>query len=422
MKTNFTYTLLLCLVLSIVTFSVNAQVTAQPSFSAAPSLIPGSGSALQVGAKYRFSNVSTGTDAIVTIMNRTNGATISVLDDNNITKPEAFSPNITVPGNKNGYVEFKIDFVVNNTLSNIAVDTLFATAIDIDGSSQIKEYDVIDLGGGTAYFMSANPQISITQSGTAFTGKNIGGVNYNSIDTAAKNVMFTVKKNNVTSFIYRAGVQNDGNSSTTRQKSIYFKNFFYPAGSALPVKYSSFDAVANDKVVNLKWVTESEINNSHFEVERSFDGTNFSTLGLVLDAASVYGSSKTYLYKDNGVELASKSVAYYRLKQIDLNGRVTYSNVLTVRLQSKTSDVKMQVSPNPFVENLNLQFTSTEKANAQVQIIAIGGQKVVTQQASISKGYNTIQVQGLSKLVPGVYMAQLIVNGVITDTQKIIKN
>lgn len=421
MKTNFTYALLLCLGFSLVTNFTKAQGTFQQSFTTTPILLTAAGTANQVGSQYRFSNVSAGTDAIVTISAASGNATVSVLDDNTITGPAGFSPNITIPGNKTGWVEFTISFVATNTLTNKMVDSLYATAIDIDGSPTIKEMDVIDLGGGVASFIAANPEISITKNGTAYTGLNVKGTNYPSIDTSAKAVMFTVKNSNVTTLIYRAGAVNTGSTAQTRQFSIYFKNFYYPSGGALPVKYSSFDAAANNNVVTLNWVTEQEINNDHFEVERSFDGANFTTIAVVLDGFGT-GIQKSYMAKDNAPELATKTVVYYRLKQIDINGRVTYSNVLTVRLQSKTNDVKMQVSPNPFVENLNIQFTSTDNSKAQVQLLATNGQKVFTQQSTVTKGSNTIQVQGLSKLVPGMYIAQLIVNGVIIDNQKIIKN
>jgi hypothetical protein len=421
MKTNFTYALLLCFGFSLVANFTKAQVTFQQSFTSAPTLLTAAGTANQVGAQYRFTNVSAGTDAIVSITAISGNATISVLDNNSITGPAGFSPNITIPGNKTGWVEFTINFVIINTLTNKTVDSLYATAIDIDGTSTLKEMDVIDLGGGAASYVASNPEITVTQNGTAFTGLNVRGVDYPSIDTSAKVVMFTVKKNNVTTFIYRAGAVNTGSASSTRQKSIYFKNFYYPAGGALPVKYLSFDAAAANSVVTLNWVTEQEINNDHFEVERSFDGLNFTTIAVVLDGFAT-GSQKSYKVKDNAAELATKAVVYYRLKQIDVNGRVTYSNVLTVRLQSKTNDVKMQLSPNPFVENLNIQFTSAENSKAQVQLLSVNGQKVFAQQAAVTKGSNSIQVQGLSKLVPGMYIAQLILNGVIIDNQKIIKN
>ncbi len=421
MKTIFTPIVLLCTLFSLI--SKNSQSQSAPSvfqynFSGTPILL--SGADKQVNAKYRFSSVSSGVDAIVTIVSATGGATLSLLDDNAISKPEGFSPQVQVPSGTTGLIEFNIKFVIAGTETIKVQDSLYATAIDIDGNANLKEIDVIDMGGGSVSYLSGTLEIQVTQSGTAFTGKNIGGNEYTSIDTAAKQVMFTVKKNNVGQFTYKCGAQNNG-SSVARQKSIYFKNFTYAAGGPLPVKYSSFDATVEDKAVSLKWVTEQELNHDRFEVQRSFDANNFKTIGLVLDAEISNGASKTYRFKDNSVELQGRAIVYYRLKQIDISGGVSYSVILAVKLQAKAG-VNLQVAPNPFVEKLYVRFTSNENGNAQIRIINISGQPVLTKQSGISKGYNTLQVDGLSQLPTGVYVAEVAVNGVIIDKQKVVKN
>ncbi|MEO6252133.1 MAG: hypothetical protein ABIO79_02475, partial [Ferruginibacter sp.] len=157
---------------------------------------------------------------------------------------------------------------------------------------------------------------------------------------------------------------NGGNLPTVGAMQIFYHtpgvnfNCTVVEEGTLPVKYLSFDAVVNDKNVLLKWLTTQEVNNSHFEVERSFDMNNYSSLGIVLDGF-VNGANKSYQFKDNSSSLQGRSIVYYRLKQFDIDGKFTYSKTLVVRLQP-TTDVLMQVSPNPFIENLNVRFTSTE--------------------------------------------------------------
>ena len=192
-------------------------------------------------------------------------------------------------------------------------------------------------------------------------------------------------------------------------------------GSPLPVKYLSFDAVVNDNKVTLKWVTTQETNNRYFEVERSFDNNNFITIGLVLDGFVVNGTGKSYQFKDNSSELQGKTIVYYRLKQIDIDGKATYSKVLAVKLQAK-ADVVMQVSPNPFSENLTVRFNAAETGIAQIRITNFAGQTMLSKQSTISKGYNNIRVDGLSGLAAGMYTTRLILNGIVIDNQKIIKN
>ncbi len=388
------------------------------NFSSTPSLV--SGSPLQIGAVYKFGSVTSGTDALVTILSATGGASVAMIDDNTLTKPEAFSPQITVPANSTGLVTFRIDFV-NGSGDLKNVTQFSATAMDIDGNSTLHEKDAIDMGAGsTVSYLASLLEINVQLTGTEYMGTNIAGHEYTGVDTSAKQVMFTVTSPAIlNSFTYKAGASNQNSSSVTRQKGIYFKGFNYL--TFLPVKYSSFTAVSSDKSVTLNWVTESEINSHHFEVERSFDGVNFKAIGLVLDGITVGNTGKSYIYKDNSAALLDANVVYYRLKQVDNDGRYSYTNTLVVKFQS-VQGVSMQVSPNPVVENLTVRFAADKSAIALVQIINMNGQVVLSQRVTVSKGNNAIQVQDIKKLAPGMYVAQLMVDGSSIATQKIIKN
>jgi hypothetical protein len=424
MKTNSTLSKYAIVLMIVVLQCLAIAVKATPptftlSFNSTPTAMQAS-TAFIVGNKFKFGSVASGTDAIVTILSATGGATVTMLDDNSLTKPEAFSPQITVPANSTGLVEFKIE-LVNGGGSAKIMDTLRATAMDIDGSSSLHEKDALNMGAGAVVsYSSASLEINVVQTGNEFMATNVAGNEYSGVDTAAKQVMFTLTNTNISSFTYKAGANNQTSSSVTRQKGIYFKGFVYAAGGPLAVKYSAFDATVVDKAVLLKWITEEEINSNHFEVERSFDGSNFTTVALVLDGFE-NGSRKSYQFKDNATELQTKSVVYYRLKQVDNDGKYTYTNTLVVKLKAKEG-VVIQTTPNPFTENLNVRFTATENGTAQINIVGANGQQVMSKQSEITKGYVTIQLNGLSKLAPGMYVATLSVNGVITGTQKIIKN
>lgn len=388
------------------------------SFTGVPTLI-GNILNLLLGAKYKFTDVASGVRAEVTILSATGGATVATLDDNSLTKPEAFSPAITIPAHSNGVVTFRIDFYSGTSNTPKVLDRLTATAMDIDGNSTLHEIDALDMGNGTVSFMSNNPEISVVRIGNEFTGTNIAGNEYTGVDTSAKQVMFTVTKESVSSFIYRAGGNNTGNSAVTRQKGIYFKGFTYPPAAPLPVKLISFDGAAKDNAVLLNWLTEEEINNSHFEVERSFNAKDFTNIAVVLDGIE-NGTKKSYALKDASPLLKDKSIAYYRLKQVDLDGKFTYSNVLPVRLKN-AAGITMQVSPNPFVERLITRFNSEEKGTGEIRIISLAGKTVSTKVISINKGFNNIQLDGLSALPSGAYAATLTMNGQVIATEKIIK-
>jgi Secretion system C-terminal sorting domain len=391
------------------------------NFSTAPQLLSSiNGDSLAVGAVYKFANIASGTYAKVTIMSATGGATVVMLDDNDLTKPEAFSPRINVPAYSTGMVEFKIEFFKSSNNTVKILDTLRATAMDIDGSPDLHEMDALDLGVGSVLSYQSNAlEIAVTQTGNLYSAINVAGIEYPAVDTTAKQVMFTLTKSLISQFTYKAGANNNFSIPVARQKGIYFKGFNYAPATVLPVKYYSFNAVVVDKTVALNWKTAEEVNHSHFDVERSIDGKIFSKIAIV-QKGTTNGNTKNYDYNDDLNGLQNNSVLYYRLKQINVDGSFSYSAIQVVRLKSNTN-VVMQVSPNPFVEKLVVRFTSTEKANAEIRITNLNGATVVAKQITVGKGYNNINVDGLINLSSGIYVASLMVNGKVIETQKIVK-
>ncbi len=416
-------TVTLVIIILANSFGVKAQSSqnSEMNFTSIPTLL--SGDSLKVGSKYKFTNVYPGTRAEVTIVSATGGATVAILDDNNLTKPEAFSPKINVPANSNGLVEFKIEFFNGNGNSTTRrnIDTVRVTAMDIDGNSQLHEVDALNLGAGSVLSYYSNTlEIQVVQTGNEYKATNIGGVEYTEVDTSAKQVMFTLMNRNINQFTYKAGANNLATSAVARQKGTYFKGFNYSAILLLlPVKYSAFTATAADKSVLLNWVTEQEINASHFEVERSFDGNVFTNIAKVSDGIA-NGTKRSYSLKDSDPALQQNTLAYYRLKQVDVNGSFSYSNILVVRFKN-ISDVTMQVSPNPFVESITARFNSDVKGFATMQISNLSGQTVINKNITINKGFNNLPIEGLSILPGGVYLANLVVNGKLIATQKIVK-
>ena len=156
-------------------------------------------------------------------------------------------------------------------------------------------------------------------------------------------------------------------------------------------------------------------------MERSFDMTTFKTIGIVLDGKALNGTGKSYQYKDQAAELNGKNMVYYRLKQFELDHKTDYSKILAVRLQQETTS-SMQVSPNPFAENLVVRFEAKGNGTVEIRLLNMSGQTMLSKHSTISKGNNSIQLQGLAALTPGVYVARLIVNGIVAEHQKIIKN
>lgn len=97
------------------------------------------------------------------------------------------------------------------------------------------------------------------------------------------------------------------------------------------VNYGSLTARVTDRSVFLDWYTTTELNNNYFEVERSTDMNNFKTVAIVLDGFSTTGPGKRYAFKEDIIVVKNNKVAYYRLKQFDVYGNISYSEVVKVQ-------------------------------------------------------------------------------------------
>ncbi len=105
----------------------------------------------------------------------------------------------------------------------------------------------------------------------------------------------------------------------------------HATGPVKSIVYQTITARVTEKSVLLDWNTVSELNNSHFEVERSFDMNEFKTVGLVLDGFILEGTGKRYAFKEDVAVINNSQVAYYRLKQWDIYGNISYSTVVKVQ-------------------------------------------------------------------------------------------
>ncbi len=178
-----------------------------------------------------------------------------------------------------------------------------------------------------------------------------------------------------------------------------------PDNGPLPITLVSFSAtLLQSGSVKLDWKTSMEINCSKYKIERSFDGNMFS------EVASVNGSGTTsimhnYSALDN-VSSSAGAIIYYRLKQIDLDGKGSYSKVVSIK--TKQSDKNLVISPNPFKSYLNVNMNWSKAEVITARVINIQGKEVVTKSIQMNKGLNYIKLDELSNLPSGNYFIQFI--------------
>jgi uncharacterized repeat protein (TIGR01451 family) len=190
-----------------------------------------------------------------------------------------------------------------------------------------------------------------------------------------------------------------------------------PDNGPLPVTMVSFNAsLTQDNKVKIDWSTSMEINCSKYKIERSFDGNLFNEI------ASVAGSGTTSIFHSysamDDVSSAPGSVVYYRIKQLDLDGRGSYSKVLAVKL--KKANRQVTLSPNPFTSYLNINMEWSRSEVIIAKVINVQGKEMMTKSIQMSKGSNYISMDELSKLPAGNYFIQFI-SGSERFTEKVTK-
>lgn len=162
----------------------------------------------------------------------------------------------------------------------------------------------------------------------------------------------------------------------------------------------------------LKWVSMQEFNNSHYEIERSINGTDFTVIGRVEGERESY-YEKTYTFEDRN----PVAKAYYRLKQTDIDGGMEYFRTIVV-IRSDLPYINLQVT-NPASTSLAMNLQSNIRAGYNMKVISLNGIVYMNETIQVNKG-DQVLYKNISSLPPGRY--QLILsNDLLRATRSFIK-
>jgi hypothetical protein len=156
----------------------------------------------------------------------------------------------------------------------------------------------------------------------------------------------------------------------------------------------------------LNWQTDGEVNFDRYEIERSSNGADFSTIGN--EAAKGTASSKQqYNHADNLASINGETF-YYRLKIIDKDGNFTYSSIILIRRDQKMTTA-VSIHPNPVVTGsvATVRFSTSVAGKVEIRVVDMAGKTVLQQQTSVFEGNNNVSLTNLDKLLPGIYTLQL---------------
>jgi hypothetical protein len=189
-----------------------------------------------------------------------------------------------------------------------------------------------------------------------------------------------------------------------------FSGFFVHTGlNALPLHLLQFSGTVSGNSNLLQWTTAAEQNTDHFDVERSADGTNFTTVAKVTASGSTV-KDVTYKYSDD-VTKNLQPQYYYRLKMVDKNNQFTYS--ATVLLKRNNLSFLVKALQNPFHQQLQVNITSPKKQNGVITLTAMNGSRLSQKTVNLPEGTTVIDIPGVNKLSAGTYVLTL-----VTDSEK----
>jgi hypothetical protein len=188
-------------------------------------------------------------------------------------------------------------------------------------------------------------------------------------------------------------------------------------GGIIPVELINFEGKKTGlNTVELKWTTASERNNAAFEIEKSLNGERFDVIGRVHPFGD--GNSSTmshYNFTDDAVEYG---VNYYRLKQIDRDGSVNYSNTIGIRNSGETQ-ANVQVYPNPCLDGTCEIIVEGLAKGEPVEMRIIDARGAVVKTIN-TNGDGMINIRS-GDLKPGLYIATINAEGVTLQHKFIVQ-
>jgi len=411
---------------------------------------------LAPGAIWRFSNVGTIGSTTINAEIKVNGMLNAVLqnsgtgnntsanariedddaqDQNNASIAGFFAPRIAPSANlttadKQGYVDFTITFfngsAGNGFTTPFFINNLNYVHYDIDGgfkanalinAAWFRETGVAmqdeSVGNKFSLIAAASSELGVYsyldegKQWAGFAGTVFERTGVSRCAQTAVSYRYTAGRSSVRfrmGYSYKAGPGFSW-SAGARQYGATFGCYAFPNAITLPVKLTSFSGTYKNNIATLNWDTENEENFSHFEIERSKDGISFETVGTK-EALVNQQSKKAYQYADD-LSAVAGTVFYYRLKMIDQDAHYKYSNVISLRKDSK-SIKGVTLNPSPVTGNTaTVRFTASAAGLVSIRVVDMAGINVLQQQSKVYNGNNSITVSDLQSLNTGIYILQV---------------
>jgi len=246
---------------------------------------------------------------------------------------------------------------------------------------------------------------------------------YQDIDVLAStveaNLKLFVNLPNTQNFWDRGyATRNTGANTLTQNGINELRTFTLGDGAVpLPVALTSFSAGRQGNDAVLTWTTAQEENNANFDVQVSTDGESFRTLTSIAPQSPNSTTGRTYKYNDK--EVGKSGMRYYRLRQLDLNGKETFYGPQAVDFGDAA--VAFSAAPNPFISEVTFTAQTSVAGGAVLRLTDMNGRTVREQTLKVAKGVSNLAVANLDGLAGGMYFVQLTLPDGQVQRTKVLK-
>jgi hypothetical protein len=163
--------------------------------------------------------------------------------------------------------------------------------------------------------------------------------------------------------------------------------FFLCPNVPLATTIENLTATQQGDKILIQWLTENQQNNIRYEIQTSTDGRQFQDAGEVSGNLTSEGSATKYLYQYN-LDQTDASTVYFRVKQTDADGKVSYSGILTVKTGISTSNQPTyQAYPNPATTTVAFRFNTPQTGRFRMELVSTSGQVIRQKTVSLSGTY-----------------------------------
>jgi len=192
--------------------------------------------------------------------------------------------------------------------------------------------------------------------------------------------------------------------------------------SLLPVKWLMFEANwTKNKMAKLDWTVQENQFNKSFTVQRSYDGIYFEDINI---KSSIYNISRTvnhYSFIDQYLKNNLYSNVFYRIKQTDINGNITYSENKELTNEATTKLQIISITPNPSTQYTDILFSSNI-GKVTISLYSNEGKLEFIDKIETMNGLNQYRLNFMNELSNGIYLIKITNSNNQTVTDKIIIN